>query len=994
MTDTHANDNPVDDLAEEFARRWRDGERPSVEDYAVRFPQWAADIRDLFPAVVMMEQLKPRPQEQPTANPPPGDRQAPEQLGDYRILREIGRGGMGVVYEAQHEALGRRVAVKVLPASLFLNEKRRSRFRRESQAAARLHHTNIVPVFGVGEQDGQCFYVMQLIHGKTLDALLAQATEGGIPIRVGWPDRKTIVASQEEENGQSSTDSNKHADVFLTPEHRTPARTQPAISVVTGTDSAPRCHRTVARIGVRVADALAYAHAQGVLHRDIKPSNLLLDEQGTVWVTDFGVAKLVEEAQLTQSGELIGTLRYMPPERFHGVSDARGDVYSLGITLYEILARRPAFPDATPHHLIQLVTQAELPALRTLDPTIPADLETIVLKAASGDSVRRYQTAGELADDLRRFLDDRPILARRAGPVEQVWRWGRRNRALAASAASVFLLMVAITAVSVVAYVKTAAANRETATANRDMEKALAAEKAQREQAERASTLALDALNRVYNRFAPTRLVVTPEASNEEGVELPPQPALPPEAVPLMEDLLRTYEQIARSGGEFPQLQAQAAEANYRIGNIRQRLARFEDAATAYRVAIELYTPLPLDSADSVRIKLARTCNELGGTLRALQQFDEADQMYQRAIRLLSDAPKRLADRPECRYELARASFTFGQRDQLASPRGGEPRRLPPSGERGRGGRASGGEPPPPSDRGPSRAGRPPPPPSDRPSGSDSRSGGEHAAHRAAALLEQLVSEFPSVPEYRHLLACCYRDIPPDPAGRGQPRTKSNTDRAVELLRQLVADFPKVPDYRFDLCETLSRASPPDRFRSSEGANKVRERLEEAIALSAELVAQYPHVPQYAASHAQYLDRLGNGLFQARSLDEAEKAHRKAVALQSRLVKQHTDVLAYGFWLSQMECSLARVLSDRGELQEARSRLETAVERLEGLPTKDPRLGSVRSFLGTAYRELAQVLRRGGDVELATKALRKAEELDRRQGPGPPGPRGRSGEEL
>src|SRR5205823_4396789 len=204
-------------------------------------------------------------------------------------------------------------------------------------------------------------------------------------------------------------------------------------------------------------------------------------------------------------------------------------------------------------------------------------------------------------------------------------------------------LMVAITIISVIASVTTAAASREVAAANRDMEKALAAEKAQREHAERASTLALDALNGIYNRFAPTRLVVTPPVVNDDAVELPVQPALPPEAIPLMEDLLRTYEQLARAGGEFPKLQAQAAEANYRIGNIRQRLGRLEDAATAYRAAIDLYGRLPPDSADDpARLKLSRTCGELGRTLRLLQQFDEAGRMYDRAILTMMDAPKDL----------------------------------------------------------------------------------------------------------------------------------------------------------------------------------------------------------------------------------------------------------------------------------------------------------------------------------------------------------------
>ncbi len=173
MPDLHADDNRVDELAEEFARRWRAGERPSVDEYTARYPQWADEIRDVFPAVALMEQLKPvREDDRPPAAPPADLGRPPERIGEFSIVREIGRGGMGVVYEAVQESLGRRVALKVLPAHLLANEKLRSRFHRESQAAARLHHTNIVPVFGVGEHDGLCYYVMQLIPGRSLDGLL------------------------------------------------------------------------------------------------------------------------------------------------------------------------------------------------------------------------------------------------------------------------------------------------------------------------------------------------------------------------------------------------------------------------------------------------------------------------------------------------------------------------------------------------------------------------------------------------------------------------------------------------------------------------------------------------------------------------------------------------------------------------------------------------------------------------------------------------------
>lgn len=971
MNDADAQDLLVDDLAEEFARRWRAGERPTVEDYASRYPQFSGEIRDVFPAILMMEECKPsRQQTSSSAAPVTATATLPERIGEYRILGEIGRGGMGVVYEALQESLGRRVALKVLPAHLLLNDKLRARFLREAQAAARLHHTNIVPVFGVGEQDGVCFYIMQLIPGVSLDRFLYQAAQRRAAAPTDgtgtWHEQPPATPTS------SAVDGEQSAGTAL-----------PLSSSLSTAELA----RTVARIGVQVADALGYAHRLGVLHRDIKPSNLLLDERGSVWVTDFGVAKLLEEANLTESGDLVGTLKYMPPERFAGLSDAIGDVYSLGITLYELLALRPAFPDTTPHHLIQLITQVDPPRLRSVNPAIPADLETVILRAMARDPADRYATADELAEDLRRFLDDRPILARRANLAEQAWRWCRRNRALAVATATALVLMVATTVVSLVAYLKTAAANAETARANVEMQKALTAEQAQREHAETTSTLALGALTRLYDRFAPIRVVVTPQTDEEEGAELPAQPVLSPEAVPLLEELLRTYEQIARSSREFARLQVQAAEANHRIGDIHQRLGRFDDAVTAYRTAIEIYTRLPPGTAaDSLHIKTARSYNELGRTLRFLQQNEEAQEMHARAIQALTAAPPALAARPECRFELARTWYTLSQRELFLSPRGPEPPRRPggPGHDRPPGG--------PGHDR-----------PLDRPPGAgDGRPRNwqgptifrmgppePHPAQQAIGLLEQLVREYPAVPEYRHLLACCYRDAPPEGLMRLRAVEETNTDRAVDLLRQLVADFPKVPDYRLDLCETLGRMMPPGRSGNATVSAPYRERLREAISLSADLVSQYPNVPQYTASHAQYHDRLGMILAQNREFEAAEKIHRKAVSLQSGLVKQYPQVVAYSFWLSLMECSLARVLSDRGELAEARTRLEAAAERLETLRKKDPRLMSLRIFLGMAYRELAQVHARQGDNELAAQVLRKAENYGR--GPGFPGPREKGG---
>jgi tetratricopeptide (TPR) repeat protein len=919
--------DPIDDLAEDFARRWRAGERPRLEEYAGQHPDRADEIRAMLSAVVMMEQLKPRRQDAgppPVPLPPPAA--PPDRLGDYRIVREIGRGGMGVVYEAHQESLHRRVAIKVLPGHLLANENLRARFRREAQAAARLHHTNIVPVFGVEERDGLCFYVMQLIDGLGLDRVIRSLGDGT------EQDRQT--ASRPDEGAGEDT-------VCLSP--RPPASLSP---------------HEVARIGAQVADALAHAHAEGVLHRDIKPSNLLLDDRRAVWVTDFGVAKLVEEANLTQSGDLVGTLKYMPPERFSGVSEARGDVYSLGVTLYELLTLRPAFPDTSPQHLIQLITHEAPPPPRKVNPAVPADLETIVLKAAARDPAHRYQTPAELAEDLRRFLSDRPILARRTGPAALAYRWCRRNPALAAACATAALLMAAVTAVSAGAYFQTAAANRET-------QQALAAEKAQRAHAERTSTLALDALNRTFDRFAPARLVVTPPAAGAEGVEVPPQPALPPVAAALLEDLLRTYEQIAGAAAEFPSLHGQAAEANHRIGDIRQRLGRFKPAVAAYRTAVGLYDKLLAagEPETAVRVKRARAYNDLGRVLRSLQQYDEARRMHEQAVRSLQEAPAGFGDRPECRFETARSYFLLGQRDMLTGP-----------GPRGPG---QG-----PGPRGP-RDGRRGPPGGEGPGGNPTR--------RATALLERLVADFPDVPEYRHLLACCCRDERRDGPGRGRPSPPLSTlarhgrggnARAVELLEKLVKDCPEVPDYRLDLCETLVGSGPPR--RGPQESEEDVGRLKKAITLSADLVLRYPNVPEYTAAHARYYDSLGLRLQDAGELEGAEAAHRKAVRLQTRLVKQYPDAAAYSFWLGLMERSLGRVLSDRGRLVEAKARLKASVERVEELARKDSRLGGARPFLGMAYRDYAKALERAGETAAAAEARRKSETYDQGGGHGPP----------
>lgn len=478
MSESEVRFEFVGKLGEEFVERFRRGERPRIREYADQYPDYAAEIEEVFPALAMMEDLAPERTEDlvpaRAASPAALGGLTVQRLGDYRIIREVGRGGMGIVYEAEQVSLGRHVALKVLPKELLDNPKQRSRFEREAKAAARLHHTNIVPVFGVGENNGLVYYVMQFIQGLALDEVLEElkrlqaksGSQAGTPqtgeLRVSRRARsaadvaRTLLSGSLESAAAAAPPRAGGDDVTLATEQDTPPPPRPASATGRLSDTfslsdssvvlpgaAPgqaepvkkkqTYWESVARIGAQVASALDYAHAQGVLHRDIKPANLLLDLRGTVWVTDFGLAKLDDDRDLTTAGDILGTLRYMAPETFKSGADARSEVYSLGLTLYELLAFRPAFDQTQRSSLIDQVMNAQITPLGRLNPEIPADLQTIVHKAIDRDPAHRYQTAKGLADDLQRFVADEPIQARRISLPERICRWARHNRGLAAA---------------------------------------------------------------------------------------------------------------------------------------------------------------------------------------------------------------------------------------------------------------------------------------------------------------------------------------------------------------------------------------------------------------------------------------------------------------------------------------------------------------------------------------------------------------------------------
>ena len=421
----------IDSICERFEDLVRSGEQPRIESFLIGWesarraqlfrhlveiefeydPNESAllDLRNRFPeysAVISAVESEAKSNSAFTSTHTRRDSQVDvcvlKHIGDYSVIKEIGRGGMGVVYEAEQRSLNRRVALKVLPQSFADSSAALTRFRHEARLAAKLHHTNIVPVFEVGQEGVTCYYAMQYIEGRSLD-------------------RQDIASHVERDTERTAAEHFNH----------------------------------IAGIGRQAAEALEYAHHHGVIHRDIKPANLLLDDSGVVWITDFGLAK-GDDVGLTQSGELFGTLRFISPERrfisperLQGHCDERADIYSLGATLYELLTHRPMFQAKDRVELLRMVAEEEPRPPRVFVPSIPRDLETIVLKALRKSPQDRYATAGALADDLARFVRNEPIAARRLMPWERFGRWCVRNPTLATLTLVVATLLVAIAAVSV-----------------------------------------------------------------------------------------------------------------------------------------------------------------------------------------------------------------------------------------------------------------------------------------------------------------------------------------------------------------------------------------------------------------------------------------------------------------------------------------------------------------------------------------------------------------
>jgi serine/threonine protein kinase len=818
------------------------------------------------------------------------------ELGDFRLVREIGRGGMGVVYEAVQVSLGRRVAVKVLPFAVAIDEKQITRFKNEAQAAAQIDHPHIVPVFAIGQENGIHYFAMQLIGGQSLAGLLGE-------LRGEVTDSKSTGSAAAASHSASSTRVAETLDHVM----------------------------AVARMGVQAAEALDAAHEIGVVHRDVKPSNLLLDEKGKVWVTDFGVARCKSGASITETGHVIGSMPYMSPEQALGqpaLVDHRTDIYSLGVTLYELATLRHPCEGTPNAATTQQYGRAQWRRPRAWNRSIPFDFENIVLKAMAEPRDERYATARELAEDLQRFLEGQPILARPPSLGTRMEKWARRHkRPVAAGLAALALTVLGV----VVSLVVIASERAKTDAAYRAATASHARAEKNYERAEAKFRQAREVLDRFGSRV---NQLLANRLPGAEGVRQE-----------LLAEMLPYYRDFAREAADDPALQTDLALTYTKIGYLSDQLGAQADAEQAYLEARTILRRLvKAQPARREHLRnLALCCNNLGEVLQKRGAMQGAQVELERALAIQQRLAADMAPDSEFRADLAathsnlgllasqlgdkrlaaehyRAAIDSQETICQAAPRDGKNLYSLAASYNNLSSLYLSAQP------GVAR----------------------RWVERALELQLELVQEHPTQRDYQSDLALSYSNL-----GSIHSRLARWADAercfrdAIAVQERLVTAAPRVTAYQRDLAVTLNNlgmaqasAGLPDLAAAS---------FQKALTLQQDLVEAQPHDANLLSGLGGIHNNLGMVHRQIHELDEAGAAFQKAITAQRRAHDKAPDVARFRESLSKHYYNYAEVLRAQGKPAEAAA---VALARRNLWPHEGDRLQRIAEELAATCRQM------------------------------------------
>ena len=979
MTSGHAlrsanTDPPLDDLLEEFAGKLQAGANIDPESFIAGHPEQAESLRRMLPVMQVLAEMKGSIESGGVVGHMTDPVAQLGELGDIRLIRQIGRGGMGIVYEAEQISLGRRVALKVLPFAGALDAKQLQRFKNEAAAAAQLHHTNIVPVFFHGHERGVHFYAMQLIDGQTLAQVIRELRiHAGLKPTDDHPVSQSLSDVSFQFLSGSKPQSPPEGNVSdpqptlpygvarpaESPGSHPSAPTTALAMAGSSTEKSIKTNaffHTVANLAVQAAEALDHAHEQGVVHRDIKPGNLLLDVQGKLWIADFGLAQFHSQASLTVTGDLLGTLRYMSPEQAlakRAVVDHRTDIYSLGATLYELLTLEPAFACTERHELLRKIACEEPRDPRRLNPSIPADLETIVLKGMSKDPVTRYATAKDMAEDLRRYLQDQPIRARRPTFLQRSAKWCRRHRVVVTTSVLVAMLGLAATAVALW------------------WGKVLTEEQHQRAEEQRVQA-------QEQRNLAVARLKLASQALDEMHSQwqkwLYSQPWPAPDQERFLSRALDFYEKLANEQGVSPGERRQRAQAHQRIAEITYRLANggidpkrwtLQKAERAVNQALESQTALSADYPDEPLYVRDLVASQLTSAdilyYLGAGQFDpgkaaslraRAEAAILKARDYLGRLPAEDQKTPACRSQLGVCDY------KLASILMRDPKRY--------------GD----ADQALVRAeqvfkdlGRAD---LDKLELLRDLPGKEMEEQQVFELLASKGSENP---EYLNLLAAVYaaRGFLCTEMGRAADAEHTLRD-SVALWEKLEANSKLLPDFRENLANAqLSLAkslSNSGRYSDAEAASR------KSAEVCDKLVQIFPHVSRYHGNLANAQQLLISLMYHRGALPEARALAEAAIRHQHVALAANPKDLIYRFNLQGLNRELVNVLIDLGDNRHATAAAAQVAEIVPGCPLGGRHAmqffailaGKVEKDKGLSEEERAEMMKKCMDREETSRA--------------------------